>query len=253
SIPFIFLSARSDPADLLKGRSLGVEDYLTKPIRREELVTTIRSRLSRFNQAQMAMVRQAYLDSLVTLAGAIEQRAPGEPDHIQRATRLALLLAARLGWAEHRLEMLRFAAILHDIGKIHISAATLFKTTPLTADEWAVIRRHPVTGAEMIKDVPFLTGCISYVRHHHEQWQGGGYPDGLAGEAIPDGARILAVVDAFDRICSPRVYAAARPADQALDELRALAGRRYDPAVVEALYAAWQAGEVQAIYPTPPA
>lgn len=248
SIPFIFLSARSASQDLLAGRGLGVEDYLTKPIHWDELVTTVRSRLNRFHQSQVMRVQQAYLDSLMTLANAIEQRAPGAAAHIQHVTALATQMAHRLGWTDRRLETLRFAAVLHDIGKIHISAAILFKPGPLDETEWEAVRRHPVIGAEMIKDVPYLAGCTPFVRHHHERWDGQGYPDNLAGLDIPDGARLLAVADAFDAICTAKPYAPRRSPQDALQAMQQSAGVRYDQEVVLALESLWADGLVQAIY-----
>jgi putative two-component system response regulator len=232
SIPFIFLSARTDSTDFLTSRNLGVDDYLTKPISRDELVTTVRSRLSRFNQAQMGRVQQAYLDSLIALANAIESRAQGMAGHVERITGMALAIAGDLGWSAKRLKDLRFAAILHDIGKIHIPAALLFKAGPLTADEWGIVRRHPATGAEMLKDVAYLVDSIPFVRHHHERWDGCGYPDGLAGIAIPDGARLLAIADALDTMTADRPYARAMTLEAACDEIERLAGQNYDPDLV---------------------
>jgi len=247
SIPFIFLSARSASQDLLAGRDLGVEDYLTKPIHWDELVTTVRSRLNRFHQSQVMRVQQAYLDSLITLANAIEQRAPGGDEHIQHVTALVTQMARRLGWADRRLETLRFAAVLHDIGKIHISAVILFKPGPLDETEWEAVRRHPVVGAEMIKDVPYLARCAPFVRHHHERWDGLGYPDGLAGLDIPDGARLLAVADSFDAMCSPRPYARQHSPQEALEALQQDVGTRYDQEAVRVLQSLWAEGMIQTI------
>jgi putative two-component system response regulator len=247
-IPFIFLTARTDSADFLISRNLGADDYLTKPISRDELVTTVRSRLSRFHQAQMGRVQQAYLDSLIALANAIEHRSPVDADHTEHITEIALLLAERLGWAQKRLTDLRFAAILHDIGKIHIPAAVLFKPGPLTDAEWEIVRRHPVTGAEMLKDVPFLADCIPAVRHHHERWNGSGYPDGLAGRDIPEGGRLLAIADALDRMVTERPFAPARSLEAACAEIFELAGRYYDPQMVAELEAAFQDGQLPAIW-----
>jgi len=101
------------------------------------------------------------------------------------------------------------------------------------------VRRHPVTGAEMIKDIPYLLGCIPYVRHHHEHWDGTGYPDGLAQEAIPDGARILAAADAYDAMRTPRLYAPQRSPEQALAAIVGLSGAQFDPQVVGVLQTAW--------------
>lgn len=246
-VPFIVLSARSEPADFLVGRNLGVDDYLVKPVSRDELVTTVRSRLGRFQQAQMARVQQAYLDSLVAMANAIEARTPESSQHIEHITGYASVIAEYLGWSGKRLNTLRFAAILHDIGKIHVPASVLFKPGPLEPAEWELVRRHPVTGAEMIKDVPFLQDCVPIVRHHHERWDGQGYPEGLAGAEIPEGSRILSVADSLDSMTTDRRYAPACTFDQAIATIADLAGSQFDPQVVSALQRAWQDGRLEAI------
>jgi putative two-component system response regulator len=246
-VPFIVLSARSEPADFMVGRNLGVDDYLVKPVSRDELVTTVRSRLGRFQQAQMARVQQAYLDSLVAMANAIEARTPESNQHIEHITGYASLIAGYLGWTGKRLVTLRFAAILHDIGKIHVPASVLFKPGPLDPAEWELVRRHPLTGAEMIKDVPFLLECVPIVRHHHERWDGQGYPDGLAGAQIPEGARLLCVADSLDSMTTQRRYAPACTFAEAIATITALAGAQFDPQIVAALQQAWQDGRLQAI------
>ena len=246
-IPFIILSARSEPADFMVGRNLGVDDYLVKPVSRDELVTTVRSRLGRFQQAQMARVQQAYLDSLIAMANAIEARTPESSRHIEQITGYALLLAGYLDWSAKRISTLRFAAILHDIGKIHIPASILFKPGALDPAEWELVHRHPVTSAEMIKDVPFLLDCVPIVRHHHERWDGKGYPDGLSGAEIPEGARILCVADSLDSMTTHRRYAPACTFPQAMETITSLAGTQFDPEVVVALQRAWQDGRVEAI------
>ena len=246
-IPFIVLSARSDPADFMVSRNLGVDDYLVKPVSRDDLVTIVRSRLGRFQQAQTARIQQAYLDSLVALANAIEARSPESSYHIQHITGYALLIAGYLGWPAKRIDTLRFAATLHDIGKIHVPADVLFKPGALDPAEWELVRRHPVTGAEMIKDVPFLTECVPIVRHHHERWDGQGYPDGLAGEQIPEGARILSVADALDSMTTHRLYAPACSFSEAIQTINGLAGIQFDPQVVVALQHAWQDKRLEAV------
>jgi response regulator RpfG family c-di-GMP phosphodiesterase len=131
AIPFIFLTARTEQSDVLTGRNLGADDYLTKPISRDELVSTIRSRLNRSRQIQMAQLQQAYQGSLTVLANSIEVRTPNSFGHVERLTRIAVLLAEYLGWHQSRIEQIRFGAILHDIGKIHIPQTTLVKSSPL--------------------------------------------------------------------------------------------------------------------------
>lgn len=244
TVPFIFLTARVDPVDVLEGKNLGADDYLTKPITREELVTAIQSRLARMRQLQSAQMHQAYQESLKVMANAIDQRDPLILGHVDRVTEYAQVLARYLGWNEQQLEELRFGAILHDIGKIHISEQTLFKTTPLDDQEWQEIRQHSNNGAEMLKDVTQLADVIPYVRHHHENWDGTGYPDGLAGEAIPLGARILAIADAFDAMTSPHRYGAVRSLEEAMDELQEGSGTRYDPKMIRIFTIAWHNGEI---------
>ena len=247
TIPFLFLTARSEPSDFQESRHLGVDDYLIKPITREELVTVIRSRLDRSRQVQVAQVQQAYQASLSTLANAIESRNPLLTSHVERLTDLALALAKEMGWRERDLASLCFGAILHDIGKIHISESTLFKKEYLSDAEWAEIHRHPITGAEMIKGIPFLAGVVLIVRHHHERWDGQGYPDGLTGKTIPEGARILAVADVFDTMTTPHPYGPTRDPGEAYQEICRLSGLNFDPKVVGALQRIWESGELQAI------
>ena len=222
---------------------------MTKPISRDELVTTIRSRLNRSRQVKLAQVEQAYVASMTLLAGAIEARTLISNNHIERVTETCQLLASYLGWSERSLPALRFAAILHDIGKLHIPDRILLKENQLTESDWEEIKRHTLTGVEMIRGIPLLSEAIPIIRHHHENWDGNGYPDGLAGLAIPPGARMLGVVDSFDTMVSPRIYARQLNVSTALDELDRLAGRRYDPTYVKALRDVWEEGNLQKIYP----
>ncbi len=152
-----------------------------------------------------------------------------------------------MGWGSRRLDGLRFGAILHDIGKIFIQESILTKSGPLTDEEWKEIKLHPVTGAEMIKDISYLTSARPVVRHHHERWDGGGYPDRLAGETIPLEARIVSVADSFDAMTTTRSYHPARSLEAACQEIIACSGTQYDPAVVEAFRKAWENNEIQAI------
>lgn len=248
TIPFIFLTARGAKEDMLAGKNRGVEDYLVKPLNREELVTAVRSRLARSRQIQMAQLQKAYEDSLTALANAIDLRDPYTRGHVERVTDYSLVIATKLGWQERRLEQLRYGAILHDIGKIHITDSTLLKVTRLTQEEWLEIKRHPVTGAVMVKDIPYLTPAVPIIRHHHERWDGSGYPDGLAGEQIPLGARIVAVADSFDAMTTYRVYSKARTLQDGYEEILRCANYQYDPAVVAAFQSVWCEQEIQRIY-----
>ncbi len=248
SIPIVFLTARGDKTDVLMGKGLGAEDYLVKPINHKELLVAIRARLNRSQQLRLARLREAYQASLTVLANAIEVRDQYTRGHVERVTSYAVMLGARLGWSGKQMEDLRYGAILHDIGKIHIQGRTLQKRGPLDHQEWSVMQRHPVIGAEMIKDIPFLAPAVPAVLYHHEYWDGSGYPKGLKGEEIPMIARIIAVADAFDAMTTTRSYRQARPVEQAYNELVEGAGKLFDPAVIEAFVQSWQDGEIQEIF-----
>lgn len=250
AIPFVFLTARGERDDILTGKNLGAEDYLVKPLTRDELLTAVRSRLARSHELRMVQLQQAYEASLTVLANAIDLRDPYTRGHIERVTDYSLALASQLGWHGRKLEQLRFGAILHDIGKIFIHEAQLFTNKPLTEEDWYEIRLHPIAGAEMIKDVHFLAPAVPIVRHHHERWDGGGYPDGLTGREIPPSARIVAVADSFDAMTIDRPYRKARSPQDAYQELVSKSGTQFDPEVVEAFERAWSLYTVQPIWET---
>ena len=248
TIPFVFLTARGDREDLLRGKNLGAEDYLIKPISRDELLTAVRSRLDRSQQIKVAQLHQAYEASLTVLANAIDVRDPYTRGHVERVTAYAHELATQIGCPAHLIEQIRFGAILHDIGKIIIQESTLLKAEELDDNEWQEMKNHPVTGAEMIKDIPYLAPAVPIVLHHHERWDGKGYPHNLAGEAIPIGARIVAVADSFDAITIDRPYRKGFGLEEAFQEIIDCSGSQFDPAVVSALQEAWNIGKLQPVW-----
>ncbi len=247
SIPFLFLTARSEQEDVLKGKNLGAEDYLVKPVNRMELLTTVRSRLVRSQQLRLAQVKESYESSLIMLANAIDLRDRYTRGHVERVTAYSLSLASALEWSQNGMEHLRFGAILHDIGKIHIRESTLRKTGPLTPEEWEEMRQHPIIGAEMIKDIPFLAPAVPGVRYHHEHWDGSGYPYELKGEQIPMIARIITVADTFDAITTNRTYRAGQELTAAYEEITMWSGVHFDPNIVTAFERTWETGELQKI------
>jgi putative two-component system response regulator len=239
TIPFIFLTARGGREDVFEGRKLGVEDYLIKPINRHELLTTIRSRLTRSQEIQLAQLQQAYEASLIMLSNAIELRDLYTRGHVERVMAFSLALARHMGWSTTQLGFLQFGSILHDIGKIYIREDILRKPSSLEVDEWGEMKRHPILGAELVKNIPYLAPAIPVIRHHHERWDGKGYPDGLAGNEIPLAARIVAVADSLDAMTSLRVYQVPIQPDRAYQEIINNRGIRYDPQVVDAFIACW--------------
>ena len=247
TIPFIFLTARAETVDVIAGKDLGAEDYLIKPITREELMTAVRSRMARTRQLQVAQLKQAYQASLTALAKAIELRDKYTGGHVERVTAYSLAIARQQGWNEFQLEPLRYGAILHDIGKIHIRESTLLKSTPLNQAEKEEILQHPVVGSEMIVDIPYLSEAVPIVRHHHERWDGDGYPDGLLGEKIPEGARIVAIADSLDAMITERPYSPAVTLREAYEEILSGGGKQFDPNAVAAFQKSWETGEIKEI------
>jgi putative two-component system response regulator len=248
TIPFVFLTARGEREDVLNGKRLGVEDYLVKPLSREELITAVRARLARSQQLQVVQLQQAYEASLTVLANAIDIRDPYTRGHVERVTAYTQELANQLGINGQVLENLRFGAILHDIGKIIVQENSLFKQDPLDEEEWFEIKKHPVTGADMIKDIPFLASAMPVVRYHHERWDGKGYPEHLSGDQIPIGARIVAVADGFDAMTIDRPYRSALSLQQAYDEILRCSGGQFDPEIVRAFQKAWKEGKLHQIW-----
>ena len=243
SIPFIFLTARRGREDIFAGKKLGAEDYLVKPVTRQELTTTIRSRLERSHQLLLAQLQQAYSSSLIMLANAIELRDQYTRGHVERVRDHAHVLASQMGLSAGQMDQIHYGSILHDIGKIHIPESVLKKPGPLTELEWVEMKKHPTIGVEMVKDIPYLASAIPVIRFHHERWDGKGYPDGICGEEIPLVARIVTVADSLDAMCTTRPYQQALSPDQAYDEILRNSGMMYDPGVVRAFQRVW--GEIR--------
>jgi diguanylate cyclase (GGDEF)-like protein/PAS domain S-box-containing protein len=168
------------------------------------------------------------------LARAVDAKDPSTRLHSERVADLCVRLATALGWDGERIAALSEAALVHDVGKIGVPDAILLKQGVLTPAEYEVVKNHATLGALIAADV-LTPEQGAWVRHHHERWDGRGYPDGLAGEDIPLGAQVIAVADAMDVMCSTRIYAAPRPPAEALGEMRREAGRQFAPVVVAAL------------------
>lgn len=239
TIPFIFLTARGDRDDVFASKKLGAEDYLIKPVDRQELVTTIHSRLERSQQLMMAQLQQAYEASLIMLANAIELRDRYTRGHVERVMHYAMVIASEMGWSQSQIKALQFGAILHDIGKIYVQEDILSKAGPLDTEQWNEMRQHSIMGADLLQKIPYLNQAIPIIRHHHERWDGSGYPRGLKGDEIPLGARIVSVADSFDAMTTARVYQRTITPEDALAEIQKGSGARYDPAVVNAFTTAW--------------
>jgi diguanylate cyclase (GGDEF)-like protein/putative nucleotidyltransferase with HDIG domain len=181
------------------------------------------------------LLKERSTAAMESLSATVDARDAYTAGHSRRVQQLALAVGRELGLSQAELDLLGHAALFHDIGKLAIPDAILLKPASLTADEWELMQRHADEGARIIDRLGFLNDAVPAIRHHHERFDGTGYPDGLKGEEIPLGARIIHVADALDSMLTTRIYRAARPASEALDELRGAAGTQFCPRCVAAL------------------
>ena len=181
------------------------------------------------------LLKERSTAAMESLSATVDARDSYTAGHSRRVQQLALAIGRELGLSQAELDLLGHAALFHDIGKLAIPDAILLKPASLTPDEWALMQRHAEEGARIIDRLGFLNDAVPAIRHHHERFDGTGYPDRLAGEDIPLGARIIHVADALDSMLTTRIYRAARPAAEALEELRASAGTQFCPRCVAAL------------------
>ncbi|WP_405011653.1 HD-GYP domain-containing protein [Kitasatospora sp. NBC_01539] len=180
----------------------------------------------------------AHRATVGALVQAVEIKDAYTRGHSERVGRAAVLIARQLGMAEERIRTLHFAGTLHDVGKLGVATELLRRNGPLTDTERRAVEVHPVFGHELVRDLAFLGEAREGILHHHERLDGRGYPAGLAGDRIPEFARIISVADAFDSMTSTRSYRRGRPVTEAVDELRRCAGSQFDPAMVAALVSA---------------
>lgn len=218
---------------LLVGRRCGAPDFSGDE---ERLLQTLAEMGG--NALQRArlfeQLEEAYLQAMVALNRALDARDSATGQHSNHIAVLATAVAEALGCSREERTEIWWAGILHDIGKLAVPDEILRKPGPLTEEERKVVSRHPVVGAEIVAPLRRLARVVPLVRSHHERWDGTGYPDGLVGEQIPLGARVLAVVDAYVAMTEQRPYRPARSHQEALEELRRQAGAQFDPQVVEA-------------------
>jgi putative two-component system response regulator len=229
TLPVIMLTARSNLDDMVAGLDAGADDFVTKPFRATELLARIRSAV-RMRRAILGMETAHAV--VAALANAVEAKDVLTERHCQRLATLSGLLAQRIELPIEDREAIVYGALLHDVGKIGVPEAILQKPGALTEAEWAVVRRHPEIGERICRPLALSERYTPIVRHHHERWDGAGYPDGLLGNAIPIGARIVTLADALDAMTQDRPYRRARSLDAALTEIRDGSGRQFDPGLV---------------------
>jgi putative nucleotidyltransferase with HDIG domain len=179
-------------------------------------------------------MQDVYLSTVAALATSIDAKDPYTKGHSERVNHYSVQMARELRLPEEQVDMLRYMSLMHDIGKIGIRDNVLNKPGKLTDEEYEEIKKHPEVGYKIVSEIKFISKGADIVRHHHEHYDGRGYPQGLSGESIPLGARIVAVADAFDAMTTERPYKNAMPKEKAIEELRRCAGTQFDERVVEA-------------------
>jgi cyclic di-GMP phosphodiesterase len=229
-LPVVMITSLDHTSDRIRALEAGADDYMTKPVDRVELVARVRSALR---------LKSLYdsLDSaeqvIFALAAAVEAKDPYTEAHTQRVAEAARLVGARMGLSGSELDSLYRGGLIHDIGKIGVPDAILLKPGPLDAEELVAMRAHPIIGETIVAPLRSGAGLLPIIRHHHERFDGDGYPDRLAGGKIPVLARIVAVCDAYDALVTDRPYRQRKSREEALAILRAGARRQWDPAVVD--------------------
>jgi putative nucleotidyltransferase with HDIG domain len=190
--------------------------------------------VARWAIGQFAAQERAYDATMAALCQAVETKDFYTRGHSERVSKGAAMLARQVGMHAERVEAIRYAGMLHDVGKLGVPTKVLQKTGPLTEEELAAIQLHPMRGLEIVRQIGFLEEALAGIMHHHERVDGKGYPLGLARDEIPEFARIIAVADAFDSMTSNRSYRGARRIDEAVGELRKWSGTQFDPVLVDA-------------------
>ncbi len=254
-VPVVMVTAVHDISVALAAIRNGAYDYLLKPFEREQLLATVRralenrrlklenrayqinleslvaARTEQWRQA-LADLERSYDTTLEVLGDALDMRDAETVGHSKRVTAFTIAIARHMGLGD-RIRVIARGAFLHDIGKMAIPDAILLKKGKLTEDEMEIMREHCERGYQIVRKIPSLLEAAEIVRAHQERWDGTGYPRGLKGEEIPLGARIFAVADTLDAICSDRPYRRAQSFSAARDEIVRWSGRQFDPKVVE--------------------
>jgi putative nucleotidyltransferase with HDIG domain len=201
--------------------------------------TTLQAR-SRELMHSYRRLEESSLEAIESLNATVDAKDPYTAGHSARVQRIALAVAEELGIPSQRLDAIRFGGLFHDIGKIAVPDSILTKAGPLEAEEFARVQRHPVDGAEILSHFSRLRDAVPLIRHHHERWDGQGYPDRLAGDEIPQEACVVGLADAWDAMTTDRPYRAALTVEQAAAEVRSCRGSQFSPAVVDAFFAAFR-------------
>jgi putative two-component system response regulator len=234
SIPVIFVTALKDEIDETKGFACGAVDYITKPITPAIVKARVRTHLSLVRAEEL---KKTHLQLIQRLGRAAEYKDNETGMHVMRMSHISKILALALGFNEDFADKLLQAAPMHDIGKIGIPDHILLKPGRLDDEEMRIMQQHPLIGAEILANTnsELIKLAHSVALHHHEKWDGTGYPAGIKGEAIPIEGRIVAVADVFDALTNKRPYKEAWPVDKTMDFFKEQRGKHFDPSIVDAL------------------
>lgn len=259
-VPVVMVTADHEKEVRHRALEAGANDFLTKPIDKTEFMARMKNTLA-LRRSERALANRAdwlaqevkkalsevearEREAIFLLAKAAEYRDPETGAHILRMAHFSRLIGAQLGLGENELDLLLAAAPMHDVGKVGIPDAILLKPGKLDDAEFAVMKQHAMIGWNILQGHSagnrVLDMAAEIALAHHEKFDGSGYPNGLAGEAIPLVGRIVAVADVFDALTSSRPYKSAWPVEEAADMIRQNAGRHFDPACVEAFFAVWE-------------
>ena len=215
-IPVVLVTALSDKHDRIEGLRAGADDFLTRPVDRAELLARVQS-LIKLKQRTDELERAESV--LFALARSIEGKDPYTGGHCERLAEYSASLGQHLGFADEQVTALRRAGVVHDIGKIAVPDSIILKPASLTPEEWKLMREHPVVGERICAPLKSFRLVLPIIRHHHEKFDGSGYPDGLRGEDIPVTARVLQIVDVYDALTTIRPY---KPAFSITDALQTM-------------------------------
>lgn len=211
----------------------GAYDYIIKPFKMESLLRALeKAKRHRDLIRENRRLQENSLNVLRTMVNVLEHRDAYTAGHSQRVTEITLAVATGIGLPEEEIKTLRLAGLIHDLGKIGIDDHILRKPGRLDEEEYGIIKSHPEKGVQMIEPLDFLKDTIPVILHHHERYDGSGYPSGLRGEEIPLGARIITIADTFDAMTSSRAYRSARSTGEATDELIRCKGTQFDAEIV---------------------
>jgi HD-GYP domain-containing protein (c-di-GMP phosphodiesterase class II) len=232
SVPGIAHPAPPGPVAVVRPPAAALPADVAAAYRRINLAYEQALRYAEDVRRLYVLLQRGIYQSLLGLANALEAKDPYTRGHSERVSRTSGRIAAALAVEASQVDVIGQAGLLHDIGKIGVPEHVLRKPGALTPDEWALMRRHPVVGADIVAPLEFFAAGALVIRYHHERWDGSGYPEGLRGQAIPLGARIIAVADVWDALTSDRPYRPALTAADAEDVLESEAGRALDRDVV---------------------